>query len=695
MNKYKKRYTYNNPETNQSSGVTTYAPSRYFKEIPYRSELPPPTVMYKYVTVENMSINNEVSNKTVFEFNVPDGYTFDGDNFTMDDFLSITVLQDDTQEDVDVQGEVLGMNSTLHKRKYELKNNTSSIGQLVSKKEYNSFGHLLSDTQNKYKTIADLDQGIHRETYAAYKSVQHNITEGKQYQLSLSSKVNYPSVLEEVTTVASGLSQSEKYINFDFNTGNILESEKTLSNGTVLKSKIIPAYTKYADMGSKVDNDQNHNMLVQETAQYRYIKDDNGTWKPIDVAATTWSDQWSVVDPLTGNAITNNVWRTAKEYVWKGDLNEDGSLSGFVDFDWNTTNLNQGWQNTTETTKYTAYSKAIEAKNINDNYATTIFDKHKEKVIAMIDNSKASEVAFSGAEFTPLGSQFQIGQLTTNPSDCHSGKQAVTVNTLNALSGFKVTFDGSHQSGMYKISVWCKNSNVANARININGTSKLFNGEQVSAGDWTMLNHYETLNGSNGEIVYVASNSGTVIYDDFRIHPINATMTSYLYNEYDELSYIFDNNNLGSYFEYDAVGRLTDTYSEAIDEPNIQVIGGFKKVKTIKYNHGESLGDGTTNDPFITYVTYGTASNNAQEFIATATGGTGTYQYKWYKGIGNSSSNFETTVASTASSYTLNVSCNDIRWVKVEITSGTETQFRIVRNNNACDGDTTGGGQNE
>ena len=49
-------------------------------------------------------------------------------------------------------------------------------------------------------------------------------------------------------------------------------------------------------------------------------------------------------------------------------------------------------------------------------------------------------------------------------------------------------------------------------------------------------------------------------------------MTSYVYDEHTgKVTYILDNNNLYTKFEYDAAGRLTDTYRETFGIRDIHV----------------------------------------------------------------------------------------------------------------------------
>ncbi len=50
--------------------------------------------------------------------------------------------------------------------------------------------------------------------------------------------------------------------------------------------------------------------------------------------------------------------------------------------------------------------------------------------------------------------------------------------------------------------------------------------------------------------------------DDFRIQPLDAVVTGYVYNEWGELSAILDNNNLSTRYEYDAMGKLKSVHKE-------------------------------------------------------------------------------------------------------------------------------------
>ena len=71
--------------------------------------------------------------------------------------------------------------------------------------------------------------------------------------------------------------------------------------------------------------------------------------------------------------------------------------------------------------------------------------------------------------------------------------------------------------------------------------------------------------------VWCESTEASTHFDDFRFHPIDATMTSYVYNEWGELSHILDANNIYTRYNYDAMGRLESSYRETFDHGEVKM----------------------------------------------------------------------------------------------------------------------------
>jgi len=101
----------------------------------------------------------------------------------------------------------------------------------------------------------------------------------------------------------------------------------------------------------------------------------------------------------------------------------------------------------------------------------------------------------------------------------------------------------------------------------------------LTNGQWAQVNFYVNL--SEGDTNLYITNSDNLKYDDFRMHPVESSMTSYVYNQWDELTYILGPNNMGTKYEYDAAGRLTKTSVEVAK--NATTNGGFKETSNTEY----------------------------------------------------------------------------------------------------------------
>ncbi len=622
---FKTNYYYNEKGFNsvqgnvayRSSGITSYSPSKETKAIPYISELPSPMVMYKHVTVENMSDDSSIIKTSEYEFETLSPYTSDNNYiYSLGEAFKVKKEFETSQ-----------FNGDLISNKHTIYNKLNNIGRLLSLKEYNSKNQILRHQSNNYKDNLDThgEIGVFEESYLS-KSSNSVINPGSgdpiKYFVTATSRVTYPSVLESTTTTQGGFTSTTSFSKHDFLTGQVLETITLDSENHERKTEIIPAYIipEYSDnvtyygMGSKVDNYSHKNMLSQQAMSKTYLK--VGTdWKETGVGITTWNNDWTYTEydgtttsPTGGppdNDEIEQIWRKHKSYVWDGGLNNDGTLQGFTNsnpkeddesFVWTVqTNgneivqTNSKWKNTSTTTQYDHYSMPLEVRDINDNYASTKTCDAESKVL-VASNAAYTDIYFSSAEYLTSNTSYYDGQVKANDkntSEFHTGTSSEKIDASE--HGFEVNLpvngDRTGSKSRFKISVWIKkglNDEHLNARIHINGTAKVFNQEDISAGEWILKAHYETLS-TGAEIVYITSASGTIYADDFKLHPIASSMTGYVYNEWDELWYIIGNNGLASKFEYDSAGRLKATYTEVIDDTG--VIGGFKKVSENSYNY--------------------------------------------------------------------------------------------------------------
>ncbi len=579
----------------KSSGITSYAPSKYEKNIKYLAELPPPAVLYSTVTVEtNLDIN-----KYYFKTFTPE--IENNGIFSVGDILQIKKIQEQNNIPITVSNFA---NSSLSKYKYEIENNFSMIGTLLKQEKYNKSNHLLKKIENTYKPFAQISQGKVKETFNSYKLTWKSSNLQNQFDgtfhLNVSSKSTYPSVIQYSKIFENGIISTTSYDKFNFLTGELEETTTTSSDGETFKTKVVPAYQKYPEMGSKVDNINNKNMLSQTAVEYSYILDNN-IWKETGVGITTWSNIWvykdiagTTVSPI---AINEKIWRKHKSYIWKGTKDSNGIFTNFDkitgsgddSFIWTigATQPKQ-WKQTSEVTLYDHFSTPLEVKDVNNNYAATKMGDNDTKVIAS-GNARHGELFYSSAENNPilnfptyLEPEINITNASRNSTYVHTGKYSVAATSS---SQFGITMkSGQHRAGKYKISVWVEKTNAAKAKINSNGTIVDFT-ETYSAGRWVLKSGYITVPVGAYSINVTSVDSSTVYFDDLMIRPIASSITGYVYNEWDELSYIIGNNGLATKFEYDAGGRLTKTYSEVLDDVNNGITGGSKLTNSTAYNN--------------------------------------------------------------------------------------------------------------
>ncbi|WP_291286864.1 hypothetical protein [Flavobacterium sp.] len=582
----------------KSSGITSYMPSKSFKEVKYLSELPSPGVMYEYVTVKKYSADNKLGITQEYNFNVlkPDVATV-ATSLTIPNILEIEKVQNSPWG-----GSSNGETYNLNFSRFNIKDMTASLGRLKQIKTINSTGQLLSQTENTYKDFANIKQGISEETFSVYKRVNDATT--ITYRLGSTSKIKYPNILESSTSIQGGYRVSNYIDKLDFLTGQVLESHSTSSDGKSIRTKVIPAYIKYLEMGSKADDANYKNMLSQTAANYSYIwdKGDN-KWKETGVGITTWNNVWTYKD-ITGAIVSvpssapanQKIWRKHKSYVWNGIKDSNGIFtnynstagSGDDNFNWTVGVGSQPsqWMQISEITLYDHFSSPLEMKDINSNYAATKMGD-KDSKITSSGNARYGEIFYSSAETndgTWIDPEISISNTSMlNSSIFHTGKKSVeTTSTLKMTVSMK---NNEHRDGKYKVSVWVEKNNGTKAVIKVNNTVVPLVNDNIIAGNWQLKTAYIQLPIAAVNIDFCSLDTSPVYFDDLTIRPISSTITGYVYNEWDELTYIIGNNGLSTKFEYDAGGRLIKTSTEVIDDLANGVTGGFKAVKTNVYNN--------------------------------------------------------------------------------------------------------------
>lgn len=581
-------------------GYVSYIPyaQNLAKELAYSSELPAPRVMYEYVSVMSGNNNSNIGKQT-YKFNVLKQK--DPIEMKFGDFYEITKNINSIQNYQSDGNSSLAGYRDVNIGQYVIKDNLSSIGQLLENNTYNSNGDLLYSKINRYYSLSDFNNnnniGVTKESYQTYKLVDYqDVNKLDKWNINSSTRISYPSISKSFTTKSTGYTFTTEFKDYDLISGVAKEIWSTSSDGKSFKTKIIPAYLKYPQMGSKVDSINNKNMLSQTAAEYSYILD-GGVWKETGVGITTWNNEWGYKDiggyDEVAPSVNNKIWRKHKSFTWNGTRNDEGIITDYDDtsFDWGVGAIQTDvkWKQLSEITLYDHYSMPLEMKDVNGNKASTKMGDNETKIMTT-GNAGYNEMYYSGGENIKPNTLWLEPELTiTNASQVtnnfyHTGKKSLATTSSNY---FGVTMkNGQHRGGKYKVSVWVKKDNAAKALLKVNNVTTSFQNDNIIAGDWQLKTAIITVPTGTCTVFLYSSDASTVYYDDLMIRPIASSISGYVYNEYDELTHIINNNGLATRFEYDAAGRLIKTYVEVIEDiANGIISGGFKLQSENKYNY--------------------------------------------------------------------------------------------------------------
>ncbi len=647
-NKYITEYDYTVPGTTRSSGVTSFYPVYGETFVPYQNELPGPGVMYEWVTMKSYGFDKSKPTGQQKVLNTQKRYHF----YTLKsnfDIFNPNIEMKDIDGDVifkaTVTDKTIASNSVSNQvegKEIRIEKNLTKIGQLISVEDLNADGTVLSKTTNSYVPKI----GKVEETFTSMKSVydfdfNSHLSNPSQVfvnprihkrLLSVSTKSEKTSILRKVTNTTKFGTSTVEYSEPDPYLGSYRSSIRTMSDGTKVKETKYPAYERYTNMGPKWLNASNKNMLTQEAMHVNAVEV-GGQWKTTHATVTTWNNDWQYRD-ASGNEPNKSlevpIWRKHKGFVYRGTVDSEGTYGTLISpssFNWGlgATQTNANWQQVSEITRYNHFSVPYETKDMNNNFASSKMADNWKQTVAS-GNARYTEMYSSGVEFpdatnvTKTEDEFTFSNTTTS-NDAHTGKHSVSITSQS--QAFKITGDiGSGHNdltkkfrpGKYKVSFWSKTNgcpqftlpNEANQASNtapgscfsidmpvlmVNGVQQTRNSIHQS-GNWYLHSYIIDLPANtNNFSLYLkstASTSNTVFVDDYRMHPVYASMNTYVYNpNTNELQYILDGNNLGMKFSYDFAGRLCRTFKEVVGVSQ-QKIGGFKLINKYNYNYKDS-----------------------------------------------------------------------------------------------------------
>jgi hypothetical protein len=595
-------------------------------------DMPPPGVMYGNVTVSNY-IKNPAENETR---KMENGKT----EFQFEVFRQNMVAR---VENVNAK-QVATVNSNgyvwdQYARYYSIYKFISCMGNTKKVIQYDESGRKLTETINEYlhddlftqnldaqnfftqykALLADPkynSQGYIKERYGEVKYVgyQKNYFENG-IKSTIASKEEFPCISKGQTVInyVNGTRTKIENLAYDFYSGDLIKSVETDAYGNQFMTETVPAYRKYpnTELGLKINGSSNSNMLAQTAAKYLYKveKDVNGNYINkglVSASATTWSNGVRAIDAdgnsySQNNATNGNVWRIQSTYSWLPNGKTPDGLSGsFTDLNWSVPNSSVAeWKKTSEISLYDVYSHALESSDMNGSYAATRMDYGNKRVILSGALSKYDEIAYSGAEDAAVDQTNDVFVKKVNAvvstDAAHTGNKSLKLGgSGNKGFVYTVSTDKLTTGRTYIANVWVKPvSGASDVKLyyTVNGIQRNSGSSGTIAkvaGGWSLLSY--VINGNDivpGATLTVGCRNDAAIevyLDDFRFRPLNAGTSAYVYDAVTgELTYILDNSNLYSKYEYDAAGRLVRTFREKIGRGEI-------KMNEYQYNYGRPSG---------------------------------------------------------------------------------------------------------
>ncbi|MFZ6014321.1 MAG: hypothetical protein ACOYXT_28535 [Bacteroidota bacterium] len=570
----------------------------------FTREAPGPGALYEYVTVKNKYDGRYVDQHTVNQFEV-----------FKRDMLSATTTFSDKSDNGD---------NVFYRRKHiTIRNNSINVGSLKNVSFYGkgvllktiNYGYLNDETDEPFESaIRQVGQGLVQQSFHKYIVVNdwlRNFFDSdsppsliSQHHKAVITKMEESSnVLTSVEEkdYKTGVTTRTENHEFNYYTGGPVGVKTVDAYGNHYFSISEPAYKFYPSMGLKMNGGKN--MLTQEAAAYVYKVDPNDSQLRtalVSASTQTWSDTTKITGATNGKQ--PGIWRKEASYVWKGDdaaLRSDGMYpySNFQSKPFNFFNPSASdaqWQKDNQITLYNVQSHALEASDINGQYAATRMSTDNHVVYATAANARYDEFAYTGVEDNAEGGKYsgvemldgaEVFALDDNDKQtAHTGHKAVKLTSENTKTlRFSLP---AKANKIYRASVWT-NSPQGRLFYKLNGATSqapVVPTAKKQAGTWYLLETNITASQQGTLEVWCETLGGTCHFDDFRVHPADAPMVSYVYNKWGELSHIIDNNNLYTEYRYDNMSRLKETYRESFQRSYGNE--GVVKLGEINYNYG-------------------------------------------------------------------------------------------------------------
>jgi Carbohydrate binding domain len=566
-----------------------YQPEKALFNYRYNLIGPSPAVGYDSVEIyESDETGSIINGKTIHQYwtsnDLPFKDCIETENENVNGSIDYQAFIDDTGKlgrlkSITIQGLKPGTNGTSNEDFYTIKKDeinynysnelATSERKVILNGNNVTTENPLGLTQQKYTTkFEDEDT----------KYIDH-IKENIFTTCTTSSMYIYDIENGDYNNATGTITTSMSNIGFDAKSGGVLVTENIGSKGERTISEMKPAHWYYEAMDYK-------NMLTQSAASIGYsipstqtsdywTLQSNGSAKNYITGAniTTWSNQF-VID----GSYAETAWRQKDMYQFIGDNANFDMFSAWTTSDPGNFIQSNGediWKRTSNITSYDRFNHPIEEIGIDGVSTSAIYGYGDALPVAIATNSKNSEIDYCSFESGDLTGNNVSWSYGTNGTGTWEVTQEEYHNGVNAIKYTKTddVWAGCYMDApyivvvpgeSYTISAWYKCDVDRNAWINwrdvINAAS--YDKTQAGTGEWELIEHtYTAPAGCTQLKVYLYGHSGSantpIYYDDVRVHPTDANMSTYTYDPLTwKVTSITDVNNVSSYYEYDDVGRL-------------------------------------------------------------------------------------------------------------------------------------------
>ena len=623
------QYSSNNSQTRE---VIRRYKSDYYNSLPKLMSLtrilPAPGAMYEYVTVgEEVKRVGEIKlispQRTVYQFEVLKANMIDLIGPAATSVHSALGDYDVKTREVAIHDFTARVGRLKRRTSYYSPDNSGTLWAKLNETVNNYLHDELTDASIQDNTstngyTARMNPfgyiGMIQETFGdARKTLR---TDGRyDRKVVMSSRKSYPVVLVGTTTTDFKTNRSSTTENkqFDFLSGEVTKMIATDGYGNRVLSETTPAYRVYPELGPRLGTNGNRNMLTQSAASVQFKVDGQGNKTGlVSATARTWSTAVPVVGTIPSSPDTRStqstIWRLQSTYSWLPTYSTSNGLTPVTGAnaytDYFTGGNSTNWKKTSEVTLYDIFSNALEASDINNQRIATKKGYDNSRVLVTGGPASFNEIAYTGLEdalradgtlsggidyvwprgYTNDATIFTDATRTTGKT--HTGTKSLLLRPYKHGLSFPIDITSVDPNKAYRASVWATRPDAlvytyldGTVRNSVSGTA------QKQANGWYLIELTIPPIGPNHQSFRVACYNGgnTDVYlDDFRVQPINAQTTAYVYDSNNgRLTHTLDNQNLYTFYEYDGQGRLIKISRETLKY-------NTRQVKEFAYSYGAS-----------------------------------------------------------------------------------------------------------